>query len=94
VRKLAEVTESPRHVLMYYTHDFFVTGKKLYLQSNKEYPFQAMDDQFGLSTFHILVKNNFPYIHLVNDAILHFWENGFLKNSIWITELNGYLMAQ
>jgi len=88
-KRFLEITATQEHVIMSTTREIMNVLEHLYLKRNAKFPFKLFKDNYASMFITILAKRNFPYLPKVNDAILHFWENGFLRDGLWITEFKG-----
>jgi len=75
------------------SRDSFNNGKYIWMKLNRKYPYKLFDNNMALVTYKVLTKKSFPYLEEVNHAIMQFWENGFIKNSLWISDLKGFALV-
>jgi len=85
-RKFFAFIESPTHVVLSITDDFLRGLEFILRDKGMENPFLPFEDSFARVTSHYLTKKNFPFLPKINEAILHFHENGLMIKSVWITE--------
>jgi len=93
-KKIDAIENSPEHVILSTARDLFNNGKHISMKLNRKFPYKIFDNNMALVTYKVLTKRNFPYLEEVNHAIMQFWENGFIKNSLWINDLKGFALIQ
>jgi len=85
------ILNKPNHVLLSGRRDFAKGILLALMREGLPFPVKLFEDSFAHSSHHLLAKKNFPYLDKVNEAILHFHENGLLMDILWANDLKGYL---
>jgi len=86
LRRFFEIIESPEHILLLHSRDYINAIRNVFIREKLPFPLQLFDDNYADVWSHYLTKKNFPYMEKVDQAIMIFYENGFLRESIFIRD--------